>query len=176
MGTLTQGFRMSEQSLTELCGVHPDLVAVVWRALQLTRQDFAVHDGLRTMEEQRTLVAAGASQTVASRHIKGCAVDLVPVINGKLRWEWGAIYPIAEAMRTAATELNISVRWGGNWSDLLGTTESPEQLVAAYVEARRRQGKRAFIDGPHFELPLRSATYPGVDPEGLGSAWQGVSP
>lgn len=175
MGALNQGFQLSEKSLAELNGVHPDLVAVVQRAIQLTRQDFAVHDGLRTIEEQRKLVASGASRSLASRHLTGRAVDLVPVINGKLRWEWTPIYLIADAMRTAAQELNVQVRWGGNWGNLTASSRiPPEDLVDNYVDSRRKQGKSAFVDGPHFEIMVPEE-YPGLDPEGLGSAWQGVS-
>ncbi len=152
-------FSLGRQSLQELKGVHADLVAVVKRAIELTAQDFSVHDGLRTPEEQQRLIAAGASQTMDSRHLTGHAVDLVPVINGKLRWEWPPIYVIADAVRVASRELGTSLRWGGAWdTDFTASTASPEDLVAQYVARRKKQGLRAFIDGPHFELP--KAKYP----------------
>lgn len=153
------GFKLGEKSLKELNGVHPDLVTVVKRAIQLSSQDFAVHDGIRTLAEQQQLVQAGASQTLDSRHITGHAVDLVPYINGKLRWEWEPIYKIADSVRTAAKELNVPIRWGGAWDVILTETdEAPEDLVADYTAQRRKAGKKAFIDGPHFELP--KAKYP----------------
>jgi len=147
-------FKLGKRSLEELKGVHSDLVAIVERAITLTIQDFSVHDGIRTLEEQKILVKSGASQTLDSRHITGHAVDLVPFINGKLRWEWNPIYNIAEAVRMVAKENDIPIRWGGAWDITLTETEaSPEDLVADYVARRRKAGKRAFIDGPHFELP-----------------------
>ena len=147
-------FTLGTRSRAELKGVHPDLVAIVQRAIVLTIQDFSVHDGIRTLAEQQRLVSGGASQTLNSRHITGHAVDLVPYINGKLRWEWPPIYHIADAMRLAAQERDTPLRWGGAWDiDFLASTEPPEDLVAAYVARRRRAGQRAFIDGPHFELP-----------------------
>ncbi|WGM47641.1 hypothetical protein KOAAANKH_02523 [Brevundimonas sp. NIBR10] len=148
-------------SLKELQGVHPDLVRVVKRAIGLSTQDFSVHDGLRTLEEQKRLVAAGASQTLNSMHRAqadgfGHAVDLVPYINGKLRWEWPAIYPIAAAMWQAAKDEGVAIRWGGAWIDLAdiksGTPGAMVSAVEAYGAARRKIGKRAFTDGPHFEL------------------------
>lgn len=152
-------FKLGKGSLKELAGVHPDLVAVVKRAIELTVQDFSVHDGIRTLEEQKKLVAAGASQTLESRHITGHAVDLVPYINGKLRWEMSPLYRIADAVRTAARELGITIRWGGAWDvDFTNSSDSPEDLVAGYVARRKERGLRAFIDGPHFELP--KAVYP----------------
>lgn len=147
-------FEFGRKSRAELKGVHPDLVRVVERALELTTVDFAVHDGKRTIEEQKQLVAAGASQTMKSRHLTGHAVDLVPVINGKLRWEWPPIYQIARAMKEAAAEFGQSLRWGGVWDDRLEKLEEPlEDCVAGYVAARKALGKSAFLDGPHFELP-----------------------
>lgn len=152
-------FKLGTRSLAELKGVHPDLVAVVKRAIVLTVQDFSVHDGIRTLAEQQRLVAAGASQTLDSRHITGHAVDLVPYINGKLRWEWPPIYRIADAVRVAARENGTPIRWGGAWDvDFTDSTASPEDLVSGYVGRRRKSGLRAFIDGPHFELPR--ASYP----------------
>jgi peptidoglycan LD-endopeptidase CwlK len=147
-------FSLGPASLKELKGVHPDLVAVTKRAIQLSAQDFTVHDGIRTVAEQQRLVASGASTTMDSRHLTGHAVDLVPYVNGKLRWEWPLIYVIADAVRVAARELGIPIRWGGAWDvDFTASSPSPEDLVDDYVRRRRRQGLRAFIDGPHYELP-----------------------
>lgn len=152
---------LSEKSLAELRGVHPDLARVVYRAIHITTQDFAVHDGLRTLEEQKRYVAAGASQTLNSMHRvqpdgHGHAVDLVPFINGKLRWEWPAIYPIAAAMWQASKELGVALRWGGAWIDMRdiksGTPGAMKAAVDAYGAARRKAGRKAFTDGPHFEL------------------------
>ena len=147
-------YKLGSRSLKELEGVHEDLVAVVKRAIEITAQDFSVHDGIRTLEEQKSLVKRGASKTLKSRHITGHAVDLVPYINGKLRWEWEPIYIIADAVRTTAQELETPIRWGGCWdAPFTESDESPEDLVADYISRRRSEGKRALIDGPHFELP-----------------------
>lgn len=152
---------LGSRSLAELEGVHPRLQAVVKRAIELTEQDFGVHDGLRTLAEQREYVRRGVSQTMNSKHMKqpdgyGHAVDLVPYINGKLRWEWEPIYHIAAAVNQAARELNVSLRWGGCWdmsfNVLSPTPESMESAVEAYTQRRRNAGRRAFIDGPHFEM------------------------
>jgi peptidoglycan LD-endopeptidase CwlK len=140
-------FTFGAASLKELKGVHPDLVAVVERAIAISSQDFAVHDGIRSVAEQQKLVSSGASQTMDSRHISGHAVDLVPYVNGKLRWEWPPICVIADAVRVAANERGTPLRWGGAWN-----------VAAAYVARRRKMGLRAFTDGPHFELP--KAIYP----------------
>jgi len=109
--------------MQNLSGVHPDLVAVVKRAIEITEADFVVIEGVRHIERQRQLVAKGASQTMNSRHLTGHAVDLAPY---PLSWDWEYFYPIADAMKGAADELDVAIVWGGDWS--------------------------TFKDGPHFEL------------------------
>lgn len=147
-------FSLSPKSLQELQGVHTDLVAVVKRAIQITSQDFAVHDGIRTLEEQKKLVNSGASKTMNSRHLTGHAVDLVPYVNGKLRWEWEPIYVIADSVRKAAKDLGTPIRWGGAWDlNLTETNEPTKDIVEDYRNRRQAEGKNAFLDGPHFELP-----------------------
>jgi peptidoglycan L-alanyl-D-glutamate endopeptidase CwlK len=153
---------LGAKSLAELEGVHPRLVAMVKRAIELSDQDFSVHDGLRTEVEQREYVRRGVSKTMNSKHMKqadgfGHAVDLVPFINGQLRWEWRPIFVIAAAVCRAANEQGLTLIWGGVWdrkmTELVPTPEGMEKAVNAYVARRRGMGKTAFIDGPHFELP-----------------------
>lgn len=152
-------YKLGLRSKQELQGVHPDLVHVVEKAILITKQDFSVHDGLRTESEQAMLVHKGASRTMNSKHRVqddgyGHAVDLVPYINGKLRWEWGPLYTIAEAMKIAAEEHRVRLRWGGHWGELTRQKKPPHVLVRDYVDARKQLGQSAFIDGPHFEIML----------------------
>ena len=148
-------------SKVELQGVHPSLVKVAFRAIELSEQDFSVHDGLRTKVEQQKLVAKGASKTMNSMHLVqsdgfGHAMDLVPYINGKLRWEWKPIYVIASAVHQAASELGVALTWGAVWDkpllSLPGDPAGLEDAVADYVKRRVNAGKKAFIDGPHYQL------------------------
>jgi peptidoglycan L-alanyl-D-glutamate endopeptidase CwlK len=152
---------LSDVSLRQLIGVHPDLVAVVRRAIVLTAQDFRVTDGIRTLAEQRHVVAAGKSWTLRSRHLVqpdgfGHAVDLVPWVEGKLSWTWPLCYDVASAMSKAAREAETELRWGGVWDRPIAACGlQPDELrtaVEGYVARRRKAGLRAAIDGPHFEL------------------------
>lgn len=118
-------FKLSQKSIENLKGVHPDLVRVVRHALDITEVDFSVIEGLRTKERQLELVTAGASQTMNSRHLTGHAVDLAAYVNG-IRWDWPLYEKIAYAMKQAASDLKIPIEWGGDWT---------------------------FKDGPHFQLP-----------------------
>lgn len=146
--------KLSQRSLSKLQGVHPDLVKVVQLAIQKTTQDFSVTEGLRTLERQKQLFAQKATQTLNSKHLPqstgyGHAVDLVPY---PVDWNLEKFYPIVEAVRDAANELNVKIRWGGCWAVLNDTTANPKDLVNEYSANRRKQGRKPFIDGPHFEL------------------------
>lgn len=123
-------YRLGKRSLQRLEGVHPDLVKVVHRAIELSEIDFTVLEGLRTKARQSQLVAAGASQTMNSRHITGHAVDLGALVGGEVRWDWPLYRQIATAMKLAASQLDVPIVWGGDWKTLK--------------------------DGPHFELNRRA--------------------
>ena len=125
-------FKLSQKSLKKLEGVHPDLVRVVIKAITLTNLDFCVTEGLRSVERQKQLVAAGASKTMRSRHLTGHAVDLAAMVNGEIRWDWPLYAKLAEFMKDAAKSENVKIEWGGDW--------------------------KTFKDGPHFQLPWE--TYP----------------
>ena len=119
-------YHLGNRSLERLEGVHPDLVRIVKRAITISQVDFTVIEGRRTIQRQRQLVKSGASHTMRSRHLTGHAVDLAPWVAGSVRWDWPLFYPLARAMKTAARENAIRLRWGGDW--------------------------RRFKDGPHFQL------------------------
>ena len=144
-------YRLSALSRRRLIGVHPDLVRVVERAIELTDVDFRVQEGVRPLARQQRLVAAGASQTLDSRHLTGHAVDLAALVGKEIRWDWPLYTAIAHAMRDAAVELGVSVRWGGCWC-VLDRHADPEAVLIDYAARRRAQGKKPFLDGPHFEL------------------------
>lgn len=119
-------FVLGARSLKRLEGVHPDLVKVVKRAIEITDVDFTVLEGLRDLKRQKILFAQGATTTLNSRHITGHAVDLGAMVGDSVRWDWPLYHRVADAMKRAAAELNVPIVWGGDW--------------------------RTFKDGPHFEL------------------------
>jgi peptidoglycan L-alanyl-D-glutamate endopeptidase CwlK len=155
-------WRLSARSKRELEGVHPHLVEGVEYCRKYSPVDFGVHDGIRDRAEQRVLVDLGVSWTMKSRHLVGKedgfghAVDLVPYINGKLRWEWEAIYELAATMAEWSESSGTPIRWGGVWDRRLANLrfhESLEREVLEYGVRRRAYGRRVRTDGPHFELP-----------------------
>lgn len=154
-------FKLSQRSLNKLDGVHPDLVAVVKRAIEITDVDFGVTYGVRTVEEQEKLVASGRSQTMKSKHLiqdtgYSHAVDLVAYDGSDVVWEINVYDNICDAMARAADELEVPVKWGAAWSegDIRFYEDTAEDAMNAYIDLRRSQGRRPFIDGPHFELMI----------------------
>ena len=121
-------YKLGTRSMQSLSGVHPDMVAVVKRAIEITGVDFTVIEGIRNINRQRELFKAGKSTTMNSRHITGHAVDMVP---WPVDWEDLERFEVmAEAMKAAAEELEIPIVWGGDW--------------------------KSFYDAPHFELDRKA--------------------
>lgn len=146
-------FQLSQKSLSRLNGVKNEMHSVVCEAIKLSKIDFGVTCGLRTEAEQRELVNKGASQTMKSLHLTGDAVDVVAYLGSRISWELNLYDDIADAFKEAALNNNVKLRWGAAWHQNLTDWEgSSEDLMNAYVDLRRSQGRRAFIDAPHFEL------------------------
>ena len=150
-------YKLSERSLERLQGVHPKLIKVVKRAIEISKQDFMVLEGVRTRKQ--CMVNYGKGRTIAqcvakgvpaqyanpraakvtwlnnpfaSKHVSGKAVDLVPYPV-----DWNDLKKfdvIAQAMLQAAKELNVSIRWGADW------------------DADGKPRERGEFDSPHFEI------------------------
>lgn len=121
-------YKLGTRSMQSLSGVHPDMVAVVKKAIEITGVDFTVIEGIRNINRQRELFKAGKSTTMNSRHITGHAVDMVP---WPVDWEDLERFEVmSEAMKAAAEELEIPIVWGGDW--------------------------KSFYDAPHFELDRKA--------------------
>ena len=125
----TGKFKFNTNSSKIISGVHPHLQAVMTLALSKSDIDFTVLEGMRLLSRQRVLVAQGASKTLNSRHLTGHAIDVAPLINGKVSWDWPLYHKMAVTIKAAAKELNIPLEWGGDW--------------------------KSFKDGPHWQLPFK---------------------
>lgn len=147
-------FTLSERSRINLKGVNSKLVDVVEQAIGITTVDFGVVEGVRTVERQQQLYAKGATQTMKSKHLTGDAVDLVAYMDGRVSWELSLYDEIADAMKKAAKNLNVPVRWGGAWHipNICAYDDAMECAMCEYIDQCRMQGRRPFLDGPHFEL------------------------
>lgn len=119
--TQNSKFKLSQRSLDRLVGVHPNLVKIVKKAIEISEIDFMVIEGLRTLETQKEYVIKGVSKTLDSYHLKqksgyGHAVDLAPIKDGKIDWNNIAQFNmVAKAMKQAAKEYGIDIVHGGDW-------------------------------------------------------------
>ena len=149
-------YRLGAKSEANLVGVKPHLVAVVRKAILITEIDFSVHEGLRSLERQKKFVATGASRTLDSYHLTGDAVDLVPYVDGELRWETPLCNEVARAMFEASGQLGVPLVWGRVWDTALIEldVDDLDGERALYVERYQRvRGKKKWPldDGPHFQ-------------------------
>ena len=147
-------FKLSSRSLKKLDGVDEGIVAVVKDAIGITKVDFGVTFGLRTLEEQKKLYESGRSQTMKSKHLEGRAVDLVAYFGSDISWELNVYDDICDAMAEAARKNDVAIKWGAAWSegDIREYAGTAEDAMNAYVDLRRSEGRRPFIDAPHFEM------------------------
>ena len=147
-------YKLSTRSQERLMGIEPELKEVVYEAIKVTKIDFGVIEGLRTEEKQKQLVESGASQTMKSKHLEGRAVDLMAYIGGRGSWELNVYDEIADAVKEAAVKVDVAVRWGAAWTvtDIREWEGTMEDAMNSYIDTRRSQGRRPFIDAPHFEL------------------------
>ena len=141
-----------EKYISRLNGVNTNLCNVVKKASLITKQPFIITEGLRTKERQVELVKQGKSKTMNSNHITGKAVDLAPLVNGKVSWDIKYFYEIAEAMRKACKELKVRIRWGGCWEYLNDSNIDCKTMVENYSKAKKAKKQTPFIDCPHFEV------------------------
>lgn len=109
--------------------MHPDLIRVLNYAVEVLGVTVVVPEdgGVRTPARQKQLFIKGVTKTLNSRHITGHAMDIAPLVDGKVSWDWKHYYPLAAKVKEAARRLGIGIEWGGDWN--------------------------ALKDGPHWQLP-----------------------
>lgn len=133
-------YKLSQRSLGNLQGVDANLVKVVKRAIEITKQDFTVVEGKRSKEQCSINYGKGrtasecirkgidpkyarpnekkvtwVSTPLASKHATGRAVDIYPYPLNMKDSDPKKFEAIAVAMKQAAAELGIKINWGGNW-------------------------------------------------------------
>lgn len=119
-------YQFGQKSLEKLSTVHPDLQRVFKEAITASPYDFAISEGLRSLDRQKELVAQGKSKTLHSRHLTGKAVDIAVFVDGKLTWDAKYYRELFEHINAVAKLNDVPLVWGGSW--------------------------KTFIDMPHYEL------------------------
>ena len=121
---------LTDKDRARLVGLHPDLVRLVNEVARITTLPFTILEGVRSVAKQRENVKKGVSWTMNSRHLTGHAVDLAPIVNGKVSWDWPVYFKFAPIVKQAAKNLGLAIEWGWDW--------------------------RKTKDGPHWQLPWAS--------------------
>lgn len=167
--------KWGKSSQKHLSTIHDDLVKVFTVALkEFAIYDVGMADSIRTVLEQKGMVESGASHTMKSRHVeayaltkpvyprKGNESGIVGLVshagdfgfydkNGKLTEDIRYMYSWAECVQRAAIKLGIPVVWGGCWKRLNDIVCIHDE-VEKYIARKTKQGKKAFLDFPHFHL------------------------
>lgn len=153
------GYKFGERSEGNLKGVHPLMIKIARRAIEITEQDFTVTEGVRTPERQRRLYAQGRTApgdivtwTLNSNHFVdsktgyGMAIDAPPY---PISWKGtaenlarfdkvaAAMFKAAKEFQKELDELGLELRWGADWD----------------MDGKPRE--RGESDSPHFELHRR---------------------
>lgn len=130
-------FNLNDRSLSNLKGVHPDLVKLMHESIKDSPIPFIIICGVRTTEEQQRLYAQGRTAsglivtscdgvTNRSNHQTkrdgyGYAVDLLADAdrNDKVDHielnDAASLKTAAKHIKKVAQELGIPIVWGGDW-------------------------------------------------------------
>lgn len=125
---------LTDSDKKKLLQAHPDLVKVVNAYLKSGTIPIKIMEVGRSLAQQKANIAKGVSWTMRSRHLVSPdglarAVDIVPLVDGKITWSWPVYYKLAPQMKAAAKSVKIPVEWGGDW--------------------------KSNKDGPHWQLPWK---------------------
>lgn len=149
------GYSLSQRSLSKLEGVHPNLVTVTKRAIEVAEVDFAITEGIRSPERQYEMYVRKLSQiAVGGTHVSGHAVDTMAYEDGQGSWNIKLYDNVADAFKQAAIDCGIGIRWGGAWHipDIRNWKGTMQECYDDYIQTRRSKGQVPFIDAVHFEL------------------------
>ena len=103
--------KFGKRSKERLRGVDTRLVNVLNELVKI--MDVTIIEGLRSEQRQEKLLKAGSTKTKFSKHIEGKAVDLAPY---PIDWnDRDRFHYMGGMIRGIAKQLNIPVRWGGDW-------------------------------------------------------------
>ena len=147
-------FKLSRRSIKRLKTGDPYLLELAQVAIKETKTDFGTLEVLRTLKTQKEYLAKGVTKTLKSKHLKGLAMDNVAYVAGKVCWEHEPYFEVCRAFYVAwkKTGKKKRIRWGGSWSEFKDKGFNPKKEYLAYIDRKRKQGRRPFCDLPHFEI------------------------
>ncbi len=149
-------YSLGTRSLARLVGVHPDLSAVVHRAITLTTQDFTVIEGVRSAEQM--MVNWGKGRTADEVLRAGLQARYAQPTLAKVTW---LAHPLMSNHRVHTDGFGHAVDLGA-WVDgaIDWNTSSRYQAIAHAMLTAANElqvpitwgGTWRSPDQPHFEL------------------------
>lgn len=126
-------YKFGKRSRARLKGVDSRLVNVLNELIKV--MDVTIIEGVRSAETQNKYFKDGKSKldgiNKKSNHQLGKAVDLAPYpINWK---ESNRFYYMGGMIRGIAKQLNLKIRWGGDW-DSDGETKDQTFMDLVHIE------------------------------------------
>lgn len=141
------GFKFGATSQKRLASCHEDLRLIASTAIAISKVDFGIAEGHRSIERQHALYKEGKSR-IDGIHKKGkhnyspsLAFDIYAFVNGKANWDEKHLCYIGGLIAATAAHLRAEgiisrdIRWGGNW-------DGDGEIIY----------DQKFQDLPHFEL------------------------
>ena len=123
--------KFGKRSKERLRGIDARLVSVLNELVKI--MDVTIIEGLRSEQRQEKLLKEGSTKTKFSKHITGKAVDLAPY---PIDWnDRDRFHYMGGMIRGIAKQLNVPVRWGGDW-DGDGETKDNRFDDLVHVEIR----------------------------------------
>ena len=123
--------RFGKRSKERLRGIDARLVSVLNELVKI--MDVTIIEGLRSEQRQEKLLKEGSTKTKFSKHITGKAVDLAPY---PIDWnDRDRFHYMGGMIRGIAKQLNVPVRWGGDW-DSDGETKDNRFDDLVHVEIK----------------------------------------
>lgn len=140
-----------------------------------------IYETLRTKEKQAEYVRTGKSQTMTSYHLVGQALDWVPVVNGKSRWDlyrdWIEVIEKAEALGFTS-----GYRWGWDSPHLqyeykgYGTDKVLDKPAKKPASKPASKPKTTTKKKPVTALPSKPKAKVGSKVVATSNVWLHVTP
>jgi peptidoglycan L-alanyl-D-glutamate endopeptidase CwlK len=135
--------KFSEVSDIRLRSCDDRLRSIMYRAIQITKVDFGIAEGHRSIAKQQELFnhvpklteKDGINKLSNHNYIPSRAVDIYGWVNGKMDYSVPVMCYLAGVIESVSVELGYSIRWGGNW-------DRDGEIIT----------DQSFRDLPHYEL------------------------
>lgn len=98
-----------------LVGVDARLVQLAERLADVSPIQFKITEGVRTKRRQHRLYAEKKTKTLRSKHLTGHAIDVAPVVQGKVSWEWKHFTPLIRTAKQVAADMGLAMKFGYDW-------------------------------------------------------------